>query len=309
MEISIKKRRIGKHRQALKAAGLLAFPMSWWTIWFVIAFVAAFVMSFTNVTLAKLANGGEIEFTLNNYVRIFDWANPRFDQDYWNAMGVTIIWTLVMTVGNNLMALLCAFLIYSIKRGQKLFLGLLFWPSLVSGVVGSDVTKMVFGSQSSSLANQIVMAFGGEPIQWLTSESYALMSLMIMPFLLGFSTKMLIYYSSLISIPSTYKEAATMESKSQAKIFFKITLPLMKNAVILNVILSIIDGFKILGPMQLVTQGGYGTTSEMLYIYNTAFQDGQIGRGCAYATILFLIILIFTIIQRIVSGKEVKSIE
>ena len=83
----------------------------------------------------------------------------------------------------------------------------------------------------------------------------------------------------------------------------------MKNAVILNVILSIIDGFKILGPMQLVTQGGYGTTSEMLYIYNTAFQDGQIGRACAYATILFLIILIFTIIQRIVSGKEVKSIE
>ena len=79
--------------------------------------------------------------------------------------------------------------------------------------------------------------------------------------------------------------------------------------VILNVILSIIDGFKILGPMQLVTQGGYGTTSEMLYIYNTAFQDGQIGRACAYATILFLIILIFTIIQRIISGREVKSIE
>ena len=175
MEISVKKRRIGKHRQALKATGLLAFPMSWWTIWFVIAFI---------VTLAKLANGGEIEFTLNNYIRMFDIANPRFDQDYWSAMGVTIIWTLVMTVGNNLMALLCAFLIYSIKKGQKLFLGLVFWPSLVSGVVGSDVTKMVFGSQNSSLANQIVMAFGGEPIQWLTSESYALISLMVMPFLL-----------------------------------------------------------------------------------------------------------------------------
>lgn len=309
MDFSLRKRRIGKYKNELKATGLLAFPMGWWTIWFVIAFIAALVFSFTNVTLAKLANGGDINFTLTNYERIFGFFSPKFDKGYWDAMGVTLIWTVVMTIGNNLMALLCAFLINSIKRGKKLFLGLLFWPSLVSGVVGSDVTKMVFGSQDSSLANQIVMAFGGEPIQWLTDKDFALISLMIMPFFLGFATKMLIYYSSLISIPETYKEAATMESRSQGKIFFKVTLPLMKNAVILNVILSIIDGFKILGPMQLVTNGNYGTTSEMLYIYQEAFENGNIGRACAYATVLFIIILAFTIIQRLVSGREVKSIE
>ena len=132
---------------------------------------------------------------------------------------------------------------------------------------------------------------------------------MIMPFFFGFCTKMLIYYSSIIAIPNTYKEAATLDTDSHVKVFFHVTLPLMKNALILNLLLSIIDGFKILGPMQLITNGGYGTNSSMLYIYNTAFEDGLFGRSCAYATILFLIILAFTLVQRKISGEEVDTIE
>jgi ABC-type sugar transport system permease subunit len=222
---------------------------------------------------------------------------------------VTVLWTIAMSIGNNLMGLLCAFLIHSLKRGKRFFLALLFWPSLVSGVVGSDVTKLVFGSDSSSLANKLIMAFGHEPIQWLTDEKTALLSLMIMPFFFGFCTKMLIYYSSIIAIPGNYREAASLDTNSRLSIFFRVTLPLMKNALVLNLLLSIIDGFKILGPMQLVTGGGYGTQSSMLYIYNTAFEDGQFGRACAYATILFLIILVFTLIQRKFSGSEVDDVE
>ena len=300
-----------KHRfqNELKAYSLLGFPLAWWTLFFVVAFFTALFFSFTNVSLNKLATGAEIKFTLDNYKRIFGFSWKKFDKEFWSSLGVTIRWTLVMTLGNNLMGLLCAFLIHSLKRGKRFFLALLFWPSLVSGVVGSDVTKLVFDSGSNSLANKLIMAFGHEPIQWLTDEKYALISLMIMPFFFGFCTKMLIYYSSIIAIPNTYKEAATLDTDSHVKVFFHVTLPLMKNALILNLLLSIIDGFKILGPMLLITNGGYGTNSSMLYIYNTAFEDGLFGRSCAYATILFLIILAFTLVQRKISGEEVDTIE
>ena len=300
-----------KHRfqNELKAYSLLGFPLAWWTLFFVVAFFTALFFSFTNVSLNKLATGAEIKFTLDNYKRIFGFSWKKFDKEFWSSLGVTIRWTLVMTLGNNLMGLLCAFLIHSLKRGKRFFLALLFWPSLVSGVVGSDVTKLVFDSGSNSLANKLIMAFGHEPIQWLTDEKCALISLMIMPFFFGFCTKMLIYYSSIIAIPNTYKEAATLDTDSHVKVFFHVTLPLMKNALILNLLLSIIDGFKILGPMQLITNGGYGTNSSMLYIYNTAFEDGLFGRSCAYATILFLIILAFTLVQRKISGEEVDTIE
>ena len=303
----IRKKR--QYKNEVKAYSLLGFPLAWWTLFFVIAFFTALIFSFTNVSLKSLATGSEIKFTLDNYKNLFDVNWKNFDQNFWDSLGVTMIWTFAMAIGNNVMGLLCAFLISQLKSGKRFFLTLLFWPSLVSGVVGSDVTQLVFGSGNNSLANKLIMAFGQEPIQWLTDENTALLSIMIMPFFFGFCTKMLIYYSSIIAIPNMYKEAATLETKSKFKIFINVTFPLMKNALVLNLLLSIIDGFKILGPMQLVTKGGYGTESTMLYIYNTAFEDGKFGRACAYATILFAIILIFTFIQRKVSGREVDDLE
>ena len=303
----IRKKR--QYKNEVKAYSLLGFPLAWWTLFFVIAFFTALIFSFTNVSLKSLATGSEIKFTLDNYKNLFDVNWKNFDQNFWDSLGVTMIWTFAMAIGNNVMGLLCAFLISQLKSGKRFFLALLFWPSLVSGVVGSDVTQLVFGSGNNSLANKLIMAFGQEPIQWLTDENTALLSIMIMPFFFGFCTKMLIYYSSIIAIPNMYKEAATLETKSKFKIFINVTFPLMKNALVLNLLLSIIDGFKILGPMQLVTKGGYGTESTMLYIYNTAFEDGKFGRACAYATILFAIILIFTFIQRKVSGREVDDLE
>ena len=306
------KRSVGKKskfKNELKAYTILGFPLAWWTLFFVIAFFSALIFSFTNVSLKSLATGSPIKFTLDNYKNLFDPNWKNFDEKFWDSLGITITWTAVMALGNNLMGLLCAFLISQLKYGKRFFLALLFWPSLVSGVVGSDVTKLVFGSDNNSLANKLIMAFGHEPIQWLTDEQTALIALMIMPFFLGFCTKMLIYYSSIIAIPGMYKEAAHLETNSKFTVFTKVTLPLMKNALVLNLLLSIIDGFKILGPMQLVTKGGYGTESTMLYIYSTAFEDGKFGRACAYATILFAIILIFTFIQRKISGSEVDDLE
>lgn len=305
--INYSKKRLIKNE--VKAATLLGFPMAWWTLFFVVAFFTALFFSFTNVSLKRLATGAEIKFTLDNYKRVFDFGFDKFDKSFWDSLGVTVIWTVAMTLGNNLMGLLCAFLINSLKKGKRFFLALLFWPSLVSGVVGSDVTKMVFGSDNNSLANKIVMLFGGQPVQWLTDEQIALFSLMVMPFFLGFCTKMLIYYSSIIAIPESYREAASLDTSSRATVFFRVTLPLMKNAIILNLLLSIIDGFKILGPMQLITKGGYGTESLMLHIYNTAFEDGNFGRACAYAMVLFVIIIVFTLVQRKLSGEEVDTIE
>lgn len=223
-----------KYRDELKAYSLLGFPVAWWTLFFVVAFFTALTFSFTNVSLRSLATGSSIKFTLDNYKNLLAVNWKDFDQRYWDSLGITILWTVVMSIGNNLMGLLCAFLISQLKKGNRFFLALLFWPSLVSGVVGSDVTKLVFGSDNNSLANTLLRFFGHEPIQWLTDDQTAMLALMIMPFFFGFCTKMLIYYSSLIAVPKDYKEAASLDTDSRFKIFTKITLPLIQNAVVLR---------------------------------------------------------------------------
>lgn len=299
-----------KYKREIIAYSLIGIPLLWWVVFFVIALFWSLGASFTNM------RGGygwdyitRIDF--QNYINIFTPGSSQ-SEAFWSAMKVTLIWTVVMMIGNNVMGILCAFLIRSIKRGGKFFLALLFWPSLVSAVVGADITKTIFASDSSGIINQLIILAGGTPVQWFENADTALGALMVIPFFFGFCQKMLIYYASIVSIPTTYTEAASMETSSRFLIFFRVTMPLMKNAIVLNTLLSIIDGFKVLGPMQLVTDGGPGTSTQsvMLLIYNSIFKaPSRVGQGCAYAFVLFLFILIVSVIQRKLAGKEESTIE
>ena len=299
-----------KYKNEISAYSLMALPLVWWTVFFVIAFVWAFVVSFTDM---RGGYGFEYatKFTFDNYINIFT-PGAAQAKAFWSSLGITSLWTVVMTVLNNVMGLLCAFLIKSLKKGGKVFLTLLFWPSLVSAVVGADITRTLFASDTNGMVNQIIMACGGTAIKWLESPGTAMFSLMFVSFFFGFCQKLLIYYSSIIAIPETYLEAASLETSSRIKVFFKITLPLMKNAIVLNTLLSLIEGFKILGPMQLVTGGGpdNGTRSTLLLIYNTLFNaPSRVGQGCAYAFVLFVFIFVLSLIQKKLSGKEDTSFE
>lgn len=295
-----------KYKNEISAYSLIGIPLIWWVVFFVIAFVWALLASITDM---RGGYGWEYAntYTFVNYMNVFR-AGSQQAEAFWSAMKVTLIWTLVMTVLNNVMGLLCAFLIKSLKRGGKLFLALLFWPSLVSAVVSADITKTLFANDTSGIVNQIIVACGGNVVPWLESPSTALFAMMFVSFFFGFCQKLLIYYSSIISIPDSYLEAASLETNSKSKVFFKITLPLMKNAIVLNTLLSIIEGFKILGPMQLIPSEG--TESVMLLIYRTLFEaPSRVGQGCAYAFVLFMIIFVISLIQKKIAGKEEISIE
>ncbi len=295
-----------KYKNEITAYSIIGIPLLWWTVFFVIAFVWAFVVSFTDMSRGFTWDRVTL-ISFDNYIRIF--SNTPQAKEFWSAIGVTSLWTIVMLVGNNVMGLLCAFLIKSLKRGGKVFLALLFWPSLVSAIVGADIAQTVFAPDNGGIINQIIIACGGRPVEWFLNPNTAIWALMVIPFFFGFCQKLLIYYAAIVAIPETYQEAAYLETSSRFKIFMKITLPLMRNAILLNTLLSLIDGFKVLGPMQLVTNGGPNnkTQSAMLLIYKSVFEKMRIGQGCAYAFVLFFIILAISIVQKKLSGKEETS--
>lgn len=298
-----KKKSTAQRRQEnLTAYTLLAIPIIWWIIFFLIPVFMALFYSFTDLKLSpdKISKYG-----------IFQYVKVLKDTRFWLSIKNTAIWTIVMMIGNNFFGILLAVLITRLKRGKKFFIALLFWPTLVSAVIGSSITSMVFSADRYGLANMVLGWFKVQPIPWLEDPKTALWALMIMPFFFGFSIKMIIYYAGLISIPNTYYEACALETNSSWHRFRYITLPLLKNAFILNLILSLIDGLKVLGPMQLVTNGGPddSTLSTLLYIYKLSFDTPNKGQGTAAAFILFAIIIIFSLIQLKISGKGAETYE
>ncbi len=279
---------------------ILFVPLLLWSVFFCYSFLNIIVKSFTDWSISEKVNFVKFD----QYIRLFN------DKIFYKALRNTLLWTVVVTFGVNFMGLLMAALISKFKKqkNQKLFLTLLFWPVLVSATASANIQKMVFAPDGAGLMNSVLMGLGliKEPLQWFYSPNLAMFTLMIFPFFFGFGTKMLIFYAGLKNVPSSINESAYLETNSSFKIFWHITLPLLQPVIAFNLILSVIEGLKVIAPMQLITQGRplNSSTSILLYIYDTAFKYDELGYASAIGVITFLLIFVLTLIQmRLDKGK------
>ena len=289
-----KKSFYARHKNEIVSYGFLLIPIALWFAFLLVPLCMAISYSFSNLELSP---------SLITRYGFFQYAKVLRDTEFWKSIKVSLIWTVAMTIGNNALGFLIAFAVSRLKKWRRMFLALLFWPILVSAVVGALIIRMVFGPYDNSVMNIVISWFGRESVHWLTTERTALFSLMALPLILGFSVKMIIFYAAIVSIPSQYFEAAKLDTAKNWRIVWHIVLPLVKNIVVLNILLSIIGEMKVLGPMLLVTNGIAGTTSVMLYIYQLAFQMPAKGQATAASFIVFIIIFILSLIQLKLSGK------
>ena len=282
-----------KYKAEITAYGILALPLIWWGIFFLYAFFKAFVLSFTDWSLAS-----ELNFLgLQNYIDVFH------DSIVMEAFVNTFLWTAVLLVGVNGFGLLVAFLIRKMKSNfmQKFVLACMFWPTLVSATASAEIQKFVLGENESGLINFILLHLHviDEPLAWLSNPDIALWGLMIMPFFLGFGIKMIIYYTGMKNIPGNYYEAACLESDNEWQIFWRITFPLLRPVLLFNLVLSVIEGLKVIAPMQLITNGGplNATNSVILALYDYGITQVQMGYASAIAFLLFIVIMVLTVLQ------------
>lgn len=286
-----------RHKNTIEAYLLIGVPLVWWIVFFAAAFIMAFVFSFTDM---KRSIESITRFTLDNYALAFDKNSPLYDPAFFESLWVSVRWTIFTTIGANVFGLLVAYCLSRIPKGKRIFLVLLYWTALVSAVVGSEIKKKIFASDETGIMNAILLNFRliDSPIEWFYREDTAFFALIFTSVFFGYSGKLLIYYSSILGIPEELYEAASLETDSQPRMFFAITLPLIRNAILINVVLSLMDGLKIIGPMQLITNGNpnNSTRSVVLLVYQLT-RNSDMGTACAYSMMLFVVIMILTIVQ------------
>ena len=294
-----------RHREDVNSYLIIGVPLIWWGIFFVYPFLQTIFVSFTDWSLAPEVNW----IWMDNYVRMFQ------DQEVLRSFLNTLIWSVVMLIGNNFFGLLMAFLLTNMNKPklERFFLALLYWPSLVSAVVGASMQILVFSSANTGIMNTILLGLHwiDEPIKWLQDPSIALLSMMIIPFFFGFPMKMLLFYIGIKGIPESYREVASLETDSKFKQLRYIILPLLQPVVFLNVVLSMIDGFKVIAPMQLIGEMMYvpkfETDSVVLKLYETAFKGkSEFGYACAISMVLFVVTLLVTLVQKKFEGERVE---
>lgn len=239
-----------------------------------------------------------------NYVRMFG------DNRFYNAVGNTFLYAIVKTILVNIVALFLAILVDNVIKAKTFFRNIIFIPVLLSGIVLGFIWSIMYNS-NFGIINTLLETLGFENFQrdWLGDPSITRASLIVTIVWKQAGYHMIIYLAALQSIPRELIESANLDGANAWNRFWRITFPLLAGAVTVNFTLSFFNGMKIFEEIAVMTDGGPGFTTENLpyLIYKVAFANYQYGYGTALAVVLFILTMVFTIIQnKLLSDREVE---
>ena len=135
------------------------------------------------------------------------------------------------------------------------------------------------------------------PLNWFSYDN-AIWSVLIVLIWHGFGWGMLIYYTGIKNIDPVLYEAASIDGANQIQTFVRVTLPLMKPVIQVNVTMAVISALKQMETVYLLTNGGPGNSTQFAanYLYQQAFKAFKYGYGNAIGVVFIIICLVATIL-------------
>ena len=277
-------------RQADNAVAYLL--MAPWLVGFIgMWLIPAIISIYYSFTDFNLLNDPKI-IGFANYARAF-----TQDQTFVQALKVTFLYVLVLVPLRLAFALFVAMLLNKKHKGLGLYRTLYYVPSIIGGSIAvSVVWKQIFGNKGVVMT--LLSVFGIQQTTSFLGNPKTALSVIILMGVWQFGSSMLIFLSALKQIPYTLYESAMVDGAKPSYTFFRITLPMLTPTIFFNLILQIINGFRVFTESYVITDGGPldSTLSYVLYLYRRAFTYFDMGYSCALAWILVAIIAVFTVI-------------
>lgn len=259
------------------------------------AMIYALIISFTDL---KLLNTPQF-IGFNNYVDVVK------NRDFQKALGNTLIFSAVVVFVQTWLALLMAVALNAKLGGMRFFRVAWYAPSVTASVVVALIFFWLY-KQNGFLNYILVNLFGWlgyQPIPFLDNTSTALPAIMTMNIFTTAPTFMIMFLAALQDIPRDVYEAAAIDGATGPRVFWKITLPLLRPVIFLVVVLGTIGTLQVFDQIYVMTEGGpaKSTLTVSYLIYRAAFKESSTD-GAAFASamafILFLIIFTLFLIQR-----------
>lgn len=228
---------------------------------------------------------------LSNYIEIMN------DPTFWQAVKNTVIFVVgTIPVTTAIAIILAVFLNQKIKF-RSFFRASYFVPVMTSVVVISTVFTYIYSPYG--LLNSLLNLFGIPGKNWLLNTNFALPAIMVMMIWASFGYYTVLFLAGLQNIPEEIYESAAIDGANTVQTFFRITLPLLRPMLIFALVINTIRSFQIFSQIFVMTQGGpLGSTRTIVYyLYNMGFQKFRMGYASGIAYLLFILILVFSVIQ------------
>ena len=222
---------------------------------------------------------------VDNYAKMG--ADPRF----WNSLALTFVYTASTVLLQVVLGLSLALLVLQIPRGQGVLRVAAILPIVLAPVVVGLFWRTLVLAPDFGLVDLVTRALGLGSHNWLGDPQLALISVIAIHTWQWTPFAFLVLLATLATLPPDIYEAARLDRATAWKRFVHITLPLIRPAVVMVVILRTMTALSAFAAIFAATGGGPGTSTEILnlYAYRTSFTELNIGYGSSLAMVLLAI--------------------
>lgn len=234
-----------------------------------------------------------------NYQRLF------MGEGFVNAFKNTLIYMGFTTVFLIFLGLVFALSLQKDSKINALAQRVMFLPHICAMLAISLIWQWLMDDEG--MLNALFQFFNLPALRWLNSSATSLLSIMLVVIWKGIGYHALILLSSVKSIPTELLEAAELDDAGKWRTFWKITFPMLTPQLFFLLITLTMNSFKVFDVVRLMTNGGPGSSSDVLvyYIYRYAREYNKYGIGSAAGVILMIILFGFTLVYFRVVEKKV----
>jgi multiple sugar transport system permease protein len=230
---------------------------------------------------------------LTGFAGLENYAKLGGDARFWSSLGLTFVYTATTVVLQVVVGLGLALLVMQVRAGQALLRVAAILPIVLAPVVAGLFWRSLVLAPDFGILDFLTRALGLGSYNWLGDPRLALISVIAIHTWQWTPFAFLVLLASLAALPPDIYEAARLDRAGPWRRFWHITLPLLRPAIVIVVILRMVTALSAFAAIFAATGGGPGSATEILnlYAYRLSFTELSLGYGAAVATVLLILTL------------------
>jgi trehalose/maltose transport system permease protein len=257
---------------------------------------------FTNTSLADFDNHQWIGF--GNYLRVLHLPSGKAIYDgilvdplWWQAVWNTVRFSVISVVAETVLGMIVALVLNADFRGRGIVRAAILIPWAIPTIVSAKMWSWMLNDQFG-IINVVLLNLGiiHEKIAWTASADTAMTAVLIVDIWKTTPFMTLLILAGLQMIPNDIYEAAKIDGVHPLKVFWRVTLPLVRPALMVAVIFRLLDALRIFDLIYVLTPNNAQTKSMSVFAKENLFDFDKFAYGSAASTLLFLILAFITVL-------------
>jgi multiple sugar transport system permease protein len=231
-------------------------------------------------------------FGIDRWIGLANFGHLSGDTRFWASLGTTLYFCMVAVTLEVLLGLAFALLLHRTFSGRGLARTAVLLPWALPTVVAARMWEWIY-NPDFGIINHLLRRLGAisGPVSWLGDPFWAIHAAILADAWKTTPFATLILLAGLSAIPPDLARAARVDGARPLAVFYEVTLPLLRPALVVTVLFRFLDSFRVFDALYVLTGGGPANTTETLaiYVYKTLFQTLRFGYGSALAVTMFVL--------------------